>query len=418
MWFIWVLASVVLDLAVSADGPPAPSRDARSVSLEEALRLGDLQSPLVRRARAETGVVAAREVGASLVLPSNPVAALVIGGRRETGPASVQQGLQYTAHLEQTVEVGGQRGARRALVRRSLDVAAAREALALSESRARVRAAYMAGLITAAQARTARGRETLVNQLYAAVKVRVDKGAASQVDLKLAEIETGRLARQRLGADLAVAQSIATLGALIGLPPHTDIVMTTPLDGPKVHLPPLSVLLSDARAHRAELRELLAAGTELDAELVLLRRETIPSPALVLEVERDLPGQVFVGGGIALPLPAWRRHQGEKALVLASKDRLAQEHLLVDREISLEVEHAYQQVISTYEQAKLLETRIAPAAEAGVSLITEGWRAGKFDLFRVVQASREVGDARRAQLEAIRDFWQAVIELDRATGAV
>ena len=246
----------------------------------------------------------------------------------------------------------------------------------------------------------------------------MDKGAASQVDLKLAEIETGRLARQRLGADLAVAQSIATLGALIGLPPHTDIVLTTPLDGPKVHLPPLSVLLSDARAHRAELRELLAAGTELDAELVLLRRETIPSPALVLEVERDLPGQVFVGGGIALPLPAWRRHQGEKALVLASKDRLAQEHLLVDREISLEVEHAYQRVISTYEQAKLLETRIAPAAETGVSLITEGWRAGKFDLFRVVQASREVGDARRAQLEAIRDFWQAVIELDRATGAV
>ena len=82
------------------------------------------------------------------------------------------------------------------------------------------------------------------------------------------------------------------------------------------------------------------------------------------------------------------------------------------------MEHAYQQVISTYEQAKVLETRVAPAAEANASLLTEGWRAGKFDLFRVIQASRDVGDARRAELEALRDFWQAVIALDRATGAI
>ena len=61
---------------------------------------------------------------------------------------------------------------------------------------------------------------------------------------------------------------------------------------------------------------------------------------------------------------------------------------------------------------------MAPAAEANASLLTEGWRAGKFDLFRVIQASRDVGDARRAELEALRDFWQAVIALDRATGAI
>jgi cobalt-zinc-cadmium efflux system outer membrane protein len=178
------------------------------------------------------------------------------------------------------------------------------------------------------------------------------------------------------------------------------------------------VLLSDARAHRAELRELTAAGTALDAELVLLGRETIPSPTLIVQMERDLPGQIFVGGGIALPLPTWRRNQGEKALVAASKDRVAQEQALVDREIARQVEHAYQRVISTFEQVKVLETRVAPAAEASANLLTDGWRAGKFDLFRVIQATRELGEARRAQLEAVRDFWEATIDLDRATGAV
>ena len=193
--------------------------------------------------------MAARDVGASLILPSNPVAALIVGPRRESdGVNPVRRGLQYVAHLEQTIEVGGQRGARREVVRRALDVASAREALALSESRARIRTAYIAGLITAAQAHAARSREVLVSQLYEAVKVKVEKGAGSQINLKLAEIETGRLARQRLAADLASVESVATLAALIGLPPRSAIALTTPLGGPKVHLPPFAALLADARA--------------------------------------------------------------------------------------------------------------------------------------------------------------------------
>jgi outer membrane protein TolC len=171
-----------------------------------------------------------------------------------------------------------------------------------------------------------------------------------------------------------------------------------------------SPLLRRARAEAHIVR-----AREVGASLVL---PSNPLVALIVELERDLPGQIFIGGGIALPLPTWRRNQGERALVAASKDRVAQEQALVDREIALQVEHAYQRVISTYEQAKVLETRVAPAAETGVNLLTDGWRAGKFDLFRVIQASREAGEAYRAQLEAVRDFWEAIIDLDRATGAV
>ncbi len=405
-------------LGPSPASDTAPASVATPISLDEALRLGELHSPLVRRARADTRLVAAREVGASLILPTNPIVAAVAGPRRESGPAGSAQGLQYVARLEQTVEVAGQRGARREVVRRALDVAAARELVARSESRARIRSVYIQGLITAAQAMAARGREKIVNQLYEAVKVRVDKGASSQIDLKLAEIEAGRLVRERVAAELAAVESIATLAAFVGLPPRTEVVLTTPLGGPKVHLPPEAQLFANARAHRAELRALAAAGTELDAELISLRREAIPSPTLVLELERDLPGQLFVGAGLALPLPAWQRNQGPRAVVSADRDRVAEELLLQEREIALQVERGFQRVIATYEQAKILETKVAPAAEANANLLTDGWRAGKFDLFRVIQASRDVGEARRAQLEALREFWQAVIDLDRATGAI
>ena len=343
----------------------------------------------------------------------------MVGPRRENRAAGNEQGLQYIARLEQTVEVAGQRGARREVVRRAVDAAAARELVARSESRARIRSIYMRGLITAAQARAARGRETIVNQLYEAVKVKVEKGASSQ------NRSQARRDRSR-GASGASAspptwprwnrwRSWRRSSASRRVP---SISLTTPLAGPTVHLPPQAQLFADARAHRAELRALEAAGTELDAELISLRREALPSPTLLLEVERDLPGQLFVGGGLALPLPVWQRNQGPRALVSANRHRVAEDLLLEEREIALEVERGFQRVLATYEQAKILETKVAPAAEANASLLTDGWRAGKFDLFRVVQASRDVGEARRSQLEAIRDFWQAVIDLDRATGAI
>jgi cobalt-zinc-cadmium efflux system outer membrane protein len=417
------LGAIMTALVMSGPGPalqvaPAPARSTVPVSLDEALRLGELHSPLVRRARADKQVVAARDVGASLILTSNPVVSGVAGPRRETRATGTERGLQFVARLEQTVEVAGQRGARREVVRRALDAASAREALARSENRARIRSAYIGGLIAAAQAQMARGRETIVRRLQDAVKIRVEKGAASQIDLKLAEIESARLARERVAADAAAAESTAALAAFIGFPPRTEITLTTPLSGPTVQLPPEAQLLADARARRAELRELQATGSTLDAELVALRREALPSPTVIVEVERDLPGQLFVGAGLALPLPAWQRNQGPRAIVSARRDRVAEELLLQERAVALEVEQGFRRVVSTFEQAKILETKVAPVSEANAELLTDGWRAGKFDLFRVIQASRDVGDARRAQLEAIRDFWQAVIELDRATGAI
>ncbi len=57
-----------------------------------------------------------------------------------------------------------------------------------------------------------------------------------------------------------------------------------------------------------------------------------------------------------------------------------------------------------------------PSAEANVELVRQGWLGGKFDLFRVVQVTREAADARRRQLEVLGELWRARIELERATG--
>ncbi|HLK90883.1 MAG TPA: TolC family protein [Polyangia bacterium] len=394
--------------AARAAAEPAPAR----LSLTDALARAETASPLVRRARAEREAVAARDVGASLLLPANPVVSAAAGPRREGD----RRGTEFLLHAEQTVEIGGQRAARRAVVGRAVRTASLREEVARIETRARVRAAYVAAQLAGAQVDAAAERERLTGALLEAVRARVASGASSSVDLELARLEHGVAARARAGAALAAADLLARLRVLVGLPPGAPLQVDLAVAPPAPPAGALPALLARAEQRRAELAVLRAGGEELDAEIARLHREAIPSATLFVDFERDLPGQAYLGGGVAIPLPLWRRQQGELALAHAERARLGDEQALAAREVALEVERAYQAAAAQAGAVALLDDEVLPAAEASVRLLTEGWRAGKFDLFRVLQTSRDASEARRLYLETLGALWDASIALERAVG--
>jgi outer membrane protein, heavy metal efflux system len=399
--------------AALAQAPAQP--DKQVLTLEDALARAEAASPLVRRARAERQAVAARDVGASVLLPSNPVVMGGAGPRREDDIGA--RGLQYFAHVEQTFEIGGQRSARRAVVSHALHTAELREQVARAETRARVRAAYVGVQLSLARVETASQREALVTKLLDAVRARVAGGASSNVDLELARLERGRAARERVDASLAAADAAARLRLLLAMPPAHPFLLPATAIAPPVRTNNLPDLIGRARAQRAELAALVSGREEIDADIVRLKREIIPSPTLFVELQRDLPGQYFLGGGMALPLPIWRRQQGELALARAERVRVDEELTLVDRDVALEVELAYQAEAAQREMSQLLDKDVLPAADAAVTLMTEGWRAGKFDLFRLLQTSRDASEAKRLYLETLGHLWESTIALDRAVGA-
>ena len=407
------LFAVVVLVCAAVSTRAAP--DTGVLTLDQAVARAEEASGLVRRARAEREVVAARDVGASLLLPANPVLAGSAGPRHEDDPGGRLSGTSYALRLEQTVELAGQRGTRRAEVARAVEVARWRESIARAEVRARVRAAYVGAQLAEAQAQAARRRVELVQQLVDGVQTRVDTGAASNVDLQLARVERGRAVRERLEAELAKARALAELRVLIGLGTERPVALTAEVGQP-ARVSSLDGLLVRARAQRSELKALAASHDEIDAALIRLRREAVPSPTLFLDLQRDLPGQLYVGGGVALPLPVWRRNQGELAVARANRARLDTETEATEREIDAEVATAYHGLEANLQIVDTLEHEVLPAAEAAVDLTTQGWRAGKFDLFRVILASREARDARRNQLESLGALWQAAIAVDRATG--
>ncbi|HUM13273.1 MAG TPA: TolC family protein [Myxococcaceae bacterium] len=395
----------------------AASAQPRSFSLDEALARAADRSPAVQRARLERRSVEAEAVGAGLFFPANPVVSVAGGSRSDlSGSVPPAAGAEFGVRVEQQVEIGGQRGARLTEVERAVDAARARERVALSETRARVRSAYVGTLLAREQVRFSEQRLELAERVRTSVQQRAGLGAAAEVDVNLAILEAGRAEQEVAAARVAAVASDQALRRLLDLPRGPPLELTSVLELPAAPGEDTEALVTAARNRRAELAALTASRSQLDATLELLSREVIPSPTLFFEWASQQPQQSWFGGGIAIPIPLWRQNQGAKARVRAAQERLDGERVLVEREVESEVEVAAASARALATEAVRWEREVAPAAAANAELVARGWQAGKFDFFRVVQALRESAEARALQLRLLGTAWAAVIDLDRVTG--
>jgi outer membrane protein TolC len=64
----------------------------------------------------------------------------------------------------------------------------------------------------------------------------------------------------------------------------------------------------------------------------------------------------------------------------------------------------------------VLSESALPAAERSFELAEGGWRAGRFDWFRVAVAARSLAELRGARIEALAALWNARVALARARG--
>ena len=403
--------------ARDASVPETHETGALTLSLEGAIAMAEQQSPLVRRAIREQAVVEAGRVGAAALLPANPALSVMLGGRRDSsGSVPASQGFEGIGRLEQTIEIGGQRGLRMTEAARAVDVARIRTELARVEARARVRAAYTGVLLARRHLEYARAQEALGQRVFESASARLQAGAGTDVDRNLAEVERGRLTQERVYAVLELGEALARLRRTLGIPLERSLELSSLLALPPAVTEALAPLVERAKSRRAELRALDASVSQLDAALLRLRRERVPSPTLSFEVMAQQPGQLYLGGGLSVPLPLWRRGQGEIAVALANRALVVEERGIFDDELGIEVERTHRAALALREAAEQWERVSVPAAERNLELVTQGWRSGKFDLFRVVQTAREAAEAQRRQLQLLGALWDATITLDRVTG--
>jgi outer membrane protein, heavy metal efflux system len=401
--------------SVAAQSSPGTQR--RVLTLTEARSLAEQVSPEIAAARAALRAAEGRTRQAGAM--ANPVAAYA----REQTSGSGARNTQDIITLEQQLEIGGQRGARRAAAQALGAVAGARLAAARAGIRFEVARAY-------AQAVAADRRATLAGE---AAKVFIEAGRVGRErlaagDMSGYEHRRIRLEAARYAAHEAEAQMIRTnarrsLATFLSAPDHItqpeSLVLTDTLMPDRIAVSADS-LVTLALARRPEL---LAAHQEAGAAMAearLARAERIPTPTLGAgyKHERALGG-ASLGGFVAqlsLPLPLWDRRAGAVQAADAEAGVRQADIQALRRRTEREVRDGYESSQALATQIAAIGQRLDQDARTGLRAAQVAYREGETSLVEWLDAVRAYQEVESTHVTLWAEYIARRAELERATG--
>ncbi|KRB44482.1 TolC family protein [Phenylobacterium sp. Root700] len=402
----WPLCAVMAGVALSAgaaSADPAPP-------YPELLRQAQTTSPRLAEARAEiaraTGL--AHQAGAR----PNPILGVEIENFSGSGPYKGSSLAETTASLEQTLELGGKRGARVEAGRAEVEAARRRAAEAGAAFAYDLAAAY-----AGAEAAERRVEFTTEAVALAEEDARVASAlveAGREADLRRVQAMAAVQAA-RAGLDEARAARATAFGALTvlaGAPTPLSSISTSLLAQAdrKLTISPLDPLASPGYLAAQAERE--AAARRIRVE----RTRATPDLSISLGVRRfqedDTTAMV---AGVSAPFPLFDRNRGNigaaQAELSAAEARL--EAARLDAEAGARAGVA--RVAAT--DSRLVAAREGErTAEEAYRLTRIGYEGGKLALVELLGARRALADARAQTLDAALERLSAQAVLARLQG--
>ena len=388
-----------------------PSELVRPLSLRDALERADAHAPAVVRVMRGLGVARARRVGAGVVLPTNPRLSFEARPGFPVGAGA----FGYASTLDFLFEVGGAPAAREVEAERRTRVAARELAVERLQARADALVAYLRTSL--AELRIAESNAVLAigDRIHAASRLRAEAGASGDIEESLAETAVGELRAAVADALRQHEVHLSELRELLDLPATDALVLTTPLEEPN-EVPPGDILVRRALASRPELDLIRERVLALEATDRRLARETFPKVGAYLGVDASPLSPMFVVAGVSIELPFAQRNQGPRAIAQAERAGELSQLELQGRRIARDVMAARAGYEARRTQFKGITEQALPAAERTLELVELGWRSGRFDLFRVTSAARDVGRVRGLRVDALEAAWVERVALERAVG--
>jgi cobalt-zinc-cadmium efflux system outer membrane protein len=401
--------------------PPAPAAAADlplTLSLEEATARALTESPTYRVAQTEVTRAEGARLDVEPLFPTNPVLDADAGPRKQGTGDDASTKASYQLRFQQRINLPGQRSARLEAADAAVELARTRLKAVAAEVRARVRNAYIGALVANRRTQYTEQQVAFLTRAYDAAVARAESGASSDIDRRLAESEFGLAQVSRARAMADAQRALQELRSVLNVPYDRIVQMSSTLQRPKDRPVERERFLETARARRRDLVALRQEGKAIDAEIERLRTERLPVIAVGLTGEQDSPREYWAGPNISIAPPVWQRQQA--ALAVAAADRQRQRIALdaAEQAAARDLLLACDLVERRREEVTLYEDTVLPATERTRDLVFEGWRAGKFDIFRVLVAERDLVNSRLNYLESLATLWGAETEIDRALGII
>ncbi len=382
------------------------------VTLEDAIQKAINASPRLQSVQA--GFDAAKGAEDQAGYWQNPSIGFEAENVAGSGAFSGTDSAEYTLGINQTVEIGGKRGARQNAAkafRESANVNVLAERLNLERD---VHIAYEEVLAEGEAVKLAYEMEKLAKSVLGSVSKRVNAAAEPEIQRSKAEVaySTAIIAREQEERQLEVAKQ-----KLVRLWGESDFNISldhghffelespTPLEGYREKLTSIP-----------DMQRLAFAKTEKESLLKLEQAASIPDPTFSLGVRdfQDSGDQAFVFG-VSLPIPVLNRNQGNIAKARAELSQAESDARLMELSLEQQLIENWQEWNTAYSEANRLQEKLLPAADKAFRLARSGYNKGKFPYLEVLDAQRTLFDARSQYHGALKRYHTARANVERLT---
>lgn len=399
-----------------AAGAPdsAPDR-ALSLTLEEAMQRAQARMAEVVVARGFVREAEALRVGTGIRLPYNP--RVSFDARPSLAGGVTNGAVGYGGTIEAPFDLGGAPAARIREADGAADVARSEVVLQALQARAAAATAYLRTKVAELRVAQVAASLEIAERVLSASTQRAQAGAAGDIDQSLAAAEVAQLVAAFQDAERRRGVHLMELRETVDVPPDQTLALPTPLEAP-TEPPDEQTLVRRALAVRPELKTIRKRVSWLDATDERLRAELFPKLAVYLGIDAAPLSPVFGVAGVSVELPFIHRNQGLRARTKAARDTEIEREQLEARRIA----RAVVVLRSAYERHRaelnVLVVSALPAAERTLALVEAGWRSGRFDIFRLATAARDLNRLRGLRLDALEAAWINRVALDYATGGL
>jgi cobalt-zinc-cadmium efflux system outer membrane protein len=297
---------------------------------------------------------------------------------------------------------------RRGVARADLDAARARAVAATVDLVARAEVAYLD--VVAAQ-QELELRQTAFDAASASAEIAERQHAAGNIsDLALIrERDQREQARVELGrAQVEAEARREPLNDVLGLSgSETKWTIATRLAELPNEMPALDNLERDAIASSLDIAA-LRAEAEAAAGRVGIARVRAWLPELGVGIAADhKDGEWDAGPALSIGIPLFNQQQGPRARANAELRRARNEAIATAVELRARAREARQRVLGAYAEARHLRDVVLPQRQRLVDETLKQYNAMNASTFELLIARRDLVDAGRQYIDALRRFWRA-----------
>jgi cobalt-zinc-cadmium efflux system outer membrane protein len=409
--------------AQGAGSTPLTVRDVREAARQS--------SPDLRALREAAAAAAGRERQAGAWV--NP--SVAYGHERTSKDGATN--AQHIAQLEQPLELGGQRGARRDAARLRREAAEARVVAAQARLDHEVTRAYALAVAADRRAQLAAHAAAAFVEAERVSAQRLAAGDVSGYADRRLKLEAARYAGQRAAAALARRTARLALATLITSAPDTLadrlvladsallVAMTETLPARVPARVPARLAADSlqrfARTRRADLRALAFEQEAMVAEARVAERERIPVPTLAAGYKTEEAaggGDGFNGFvvGFSLPLPLWDRRRGAVEAAEAEARRADAERIALERQVAREVAEAIAALEAIETELALLAPHVGERTRVAMNAVRVAYAEGDISLLEWLDAVRAYQEAEATYASLVADVLVRRAALERAVG--